>query len=184
VVFQFESNIFQHLEFRNQINNLKIDIPKSKIKNPMATLQQIEQFTAQKHIAVAGISRTPHKFGNSVFKELKKQGYTVYPISLHMTEFEGLACFKEISSLPGDVGSIIINTKPKQTKILLEEARKKGIRNIWLQQGAADKETILASKEATDNVITEHCLLMFTKPSHFMHRTHAFFKKTFGQYPK
>ena len=150
----------------------------------MASLQQIEQFTAQKHIAVAGISRTPHKFGNSVFKELKKQGYTVYPISLHVAEFEGIACYKDIASLPVEVGSIIINTKPEQTKILLAEARKKGIRNIWLQQGSADKETIQAVKNATDNVIAGHCILMFTKPSHFMHRTHAFFKKTFGQFPR
>jgi uncharacterized protein len=150
----------------------------------MVTLQQIEQFTAEKHIAVAGISRTPHKFGNSVFKELKKQGYTVYPVSLHLNEFEGITCFKDIASLPGEIGSIIINTKSEQTKILLQEARLKGIKNIWLQQGSADKETILSLKNATDNVISGHCLLMFTKPSHFMHRTHSFFKKTFGQYPK
>jgi uncharacterized protein len=150
----------------------------------MATLQQIEQFTAQKHIAVAGISRTPHKFGNSVFKELKKQGYTPYPISLHLSEFEGIACYKDIASLPSEVGSIIINTKSEATKVLLEEARAKGIKNIWLQQGSADKETILAANNSADNVISGHCLLMFTKPSHFMHRTHAFFTKTFGKYPK
>lgn len=150
----------------------------------MATLQQIEQFTAQKHIAVAGISRTQHKFGNSVFKELKKQGYTPYPISMHLAEFEGIACYKDIASLPAEVGSIIINTKSEATKVLLAEARAKGIKNIWLQQGSADKETILATKDATDNVISGQCLLMFTKPSHFMHRTHAFFNKAFGKYPK
>jgi uncharacterized protein len=149
----------------------------------MPSLHQIEQFTAEKHIAVAGISRTPHKFGNSVFKELKKQGYFVYPVSLHLNEFEGVTCYKDIASLPAEVGSIIINTKPEQTRVLLSEARKKGIVNIWLQQGAADKETIASLTNATDNVISGHCLLMFTKPSHFMHRTHAFFKKTFGKYP-
>ena len=149
----------------------------------MVRLNKIVEFTAQKHIAVAGISRTLHKFGNSLFKELKKQGYTVYPISLHITEFEGVACYKDIASLPPEVGSIVISTKPEQTKLLLEEARKKGIRNIWLQQGSTDNETSEAVKNATDNVITGQCLMMFTKPSHFMHRTHAFFKKTFGQYP-
>jgi uncharacterized protein len=150
----------------------------------MVTLQQIEQFTAEKHIAVAGISRTPHKFGNAVFKELKKQGYIVYPISLHMDEFEGVQCFKTIDSLPAEVGAIIINTKPDKTKILLAEARQKGIRNIWLQQGSTGKEIVESLSKATDNVITGHCLLMFAKPSHFMHRTHGFFKKMFGQYPK
>ncbi|NVO21127.1 MAG: CoA-binding protein [Bacteroidetes bacterium] len=150
----------------------------------MASLQQIEQFTAQKHIAVAGISRTPHKFGNSVFKELKKQGYNVYPVSLHLNEFEGVSCYKDIASLPDQVSSIIINTKPAVTAHLLADARNKGIQNIWLQQGAADKEMISSLAGATDNLISGHCLLMFTKPSHFMHRTHAFLSKVFGSFPK
>ncbi|MBK7172479.1 MAG: CoA-binding protein [Bacteroidales bacterium] len=150
----------------------------------MATLQQIEQFTAQHHIAIAGISRTPHKFGNNVAKELIKQGYTIYPISLHLTEFEGKTCYKSIDDLPDKVTSIFISTKAVQTKELLAEVKKKGIQHIWLQQGSADAELLLSVKDAKENIISGLCLLMFTKPAHFMHRTHAFFKKTFGSYPK
>jgi uncharacterized protein len=149
----------------------------------MANLHQIEQFTAQKHIAVAGISRTPHKFANNAFKELKNKGYILYPISLHLNEFEGITCYKNIASLPEEVTAIFISTKPDQTSKLLEEACAKGIHNIWLQQGSANKETILAASSAEKNIITQHCILMFTKPAHFIHRTHAFFKKLFGQYP-
>ncbi len=46
----------------------------------MATLQQIEQFTAQHHIAIAGISRTPHKFGNNCGKRTNET--RIYHISL------------------------------------------------------------------------------------------------------
>lgn len=149
----------------------------------MANISNIREFTSQKHIAVAGISRTPHKFGNAAFKELKKKGYTMYPISHHLEEFEGVKCYNDVTSLPAEVTALLVSTKPDQTKILLDEARKKGIRNIWLQQGSVDKETIREVKEAGDNVVTGECILMFAEPAHFMHRTHAFFKKLVGNYP-
>jgi len=149
----------------------------------MANISNIRLFTSQTHIAVAGISRTPHKFGNAAFKELKKKGYTLYPISHHLEEFEGVKCYRDVSALPGDVTALLISTKPDQTRMLLDEARRKGISNIWLQQGSADKETIREVKEAGDNVITGECILMFAEPAHFMHRTHAFFKKLVGKYP-
>lgn len=149
----------------------------------MANISNIKQFTSQTHIAVAGISRTPHKFGNTAFKELKKKGYAMYPISHHLKEYEGEKCYNDVTSLPGEVTAILISTRPDQTKLLLDEARSKGIRNIWLQQGSADKETIREVIDAGDNVITGECILMFAEPAHFMHRTHAFFRKMFGTYP-
>jgi uncharacterized protein len=149
----------------------------------MATLTQIEQFVAQRHIAVAGISRNLHKFGNSIFKELQKKEYILYPISKHLQEFEGVRCYPDIASLPSEVTAIIINTKPEQSAILLKEAEAKGIRQIWLQQGAANDEIIAAIKNSSANIISKHCILMFAKPEHLMHKTHILFKKLFGTYP-
>ncbi len=149
----------------------------------MATLQQIEQFTAQPHIAIAGISRTPHKFGNNAAKELIKQGYTIYPISLHLTEFEGKTCYKSIDDLPDKVTSIFISTKAVQTKELLVEAQKKGIQHIWLQQGSADAELLLSVKDAKENIISGLCLLMFTKPPHLCTARTHFSKRLLAAIP-
>jgi len=150
----------------------------------MATLEQIHAFTSQKHIAVAGISRTAHKFGNSAFKELKQKDYVLYPISQHLPDFQGTKCFSGIDALPPDVTALLICTKPEQSRKLVAEARAKGIMNIWLQQGAADKELLDELRGSPGNVITGECILMYSQPAHFMHRTHAFFKKLFGMYPK
>jgi predicted CoA-binding protein len=149
----------------------------------MTSLSKIRQFTSQQHIAVAGVSRTPGKFGNNAFKELKQKGYSLYPVTPYLDEIEGVRCFRDISSLPDEVTALLISTKPDQSEILLEEARRKGIRNIWFQQGSASKRTIEEVKNSGDNIITGECILMFTEPSHFIHRSHAFFKKLFGSYP-
>jgi uncharacterized protein len=149
----------------------------------MATLAQINQFVAQRHTAVVGISRNPRKFGNAIFKELQKQGYSLYPISKHMKEFEGVPCYPDIASLPAEVSAIVINTKPKQTAVLLKEAEAKGITQIWLQQGAENKEILATIQKNEINIISKQCILMFAKPEHFMHKTHIVFKKLFGTYP-
>lgn len=150
----------------------------------METLQKIEQFVAQRHIAVAGISRNPGKFGNAIFKELKKQGYTLYPISQHMTEFEGEKCYPDIASLPELVSGIVINTKAEQTKILLQQSKDKGISNIWLQQGSSNASIQADAASMDRNVITGQCILMFAHPTHFIHRAHRFMNKLIGKYPK
>ncbi len=108
----------------------------------MATIEAINNFTSQKNIAVAGVSRKKQKFGNAIYKELIKRGYNVYPVNPNLNEYEGKICYKDINSLPDEVTGIVINTKPETTKKLIKEAEAKGIKNIWLQQGSADKETI------------------------------------------
>lgn len=150
----------------------------------MASIQKIEQFIAQRHIAVAGISRNPGKFGNAIFKELKKQGYTLYPISRHLTEFEGENCYPDVSSLPAEVSGIVISTKPEQTEIILKQAQEKGINNIWLQQGASNKKIVAYIVNSDQNVITGQCILMFAYPTHFMHQAHVFVNKLVGCYPR
>src|SRR5205809_4537098 len=47
----------------------------------MADRRIIDDFLAQRRIAVAGVSRNPHKFGNVLFRELKQRGYDVLPLN-------------------------------------------------------------------------------------------------------
>lgn len=150
----------------------------------MATLQKIEQFIAQRHIAVVGISENPRKFGNAIYKELKKQGYSLYPISRHLTEYEGENCYPDVASLPAEVSGIVVVTKPEQTEIIVKQALEKGISNIWLQQGSTNARIVAATANGENNVISGQCIIMFAHPTHFMHRAHIFVNKLVGKYPR
>jgi len=150
----------------------------------MATLKSINEFVSQKNIAVAGVSRKKQKFGNTIFAELTKKGYNVYPVNPDLDEYDGKKCFKEIASLPKNVSAIVINTKPTISKVLVEEAVLKGIRNIWLQQGSADKETIALTGKSNSNIITKECIIMYAEPVNGFHKFHRWLKKSFGNYPK
>lgn len=150
----------------------------------MTTLQSIEAFTAQKNIAVAGVSRKKQKFGNAIYKEMAKKGYNVYPVNPNLKEYDGKKCYKDIASLPEEVTAIIINTKTETTKELVAEAKGKGIKHLWLQQGAADKETLNNLPDNGTNFITKECIMMFAGEVKGIHGFHKWLKKSFGSYPK
>jgi uncharacterized protein len=150
----------------------------------MTTMQSVNEFMAQKNIAVVGVSRKKQKFGNAIYKELEKKGFALYPVNPNMEEYNGNKCYPDISSLPAEVTAIVINTKPDITKKLIEEACSKGIKHIWLQQGSADKETVESSQKSDANIISKQCVIMFAEPANGIHGFHKWINKTFGLLPK
>lgn len=150
----------------------------------MATLESINEFLAQEHIAVAGVSRKKQKFGNAIYKELNKKGYHVYPINPKLDEYDKKKCYHNIHDLPAEVTAIIINTKNDTTVKLLEESKEQGLKHIWLQQGCADKKTLSSIEKEESNIISEKCIMMFANPVKGIHGFHRWLTKAFGSYPK
>ena len=77
----------------------------------MTKVPSINQFFSEGKIAVAGVSRTRHKFGNAIFKELRKRGFDVVPVHPHIDDYEGQRCYHTLDELPEEVSAIVINTK-------------------------------------------------------------------------
>ena len=149
----------------------------------MTSKTLVEDFLSEQKIAVVGISRSKNKFGNAIYRELKKKGYTLFPVNPNMDEFEGDKCFSSLSSVPEQVDALIINIPPKNTKAIVEEAKTIGIHKIWMQQGSESVEAIKFCNENNIEVITGECVLMFAEPAAFFHRAHRWVNKITGKLP-
>ena len=147
------------------------------------TKDKIDQFFSSKKYAVIGVSEDTKKFGNSLFKEMTKAGYDTTPVNPKLGEFEGKKCYASVSDLPEDIDAVLITTKPKHTIKVIKEAEEKGIKNIWLQQGAEDQDCINYLENSDINAIYKKCGIMFANPKG-IHGFHAFLSKLFGTYPK
>jgi predicted CoA-binding protein len=147
------------------------------------TKEKIDQFFASKQIAVIGVSENKAKFGGAVFKELTKAGFNMIPVNSHLHEFEGKKCYASVTDLPAETDAIIVVTNPEQTLNVIKEAENRGIKQIWLQQGAENQEIIDYVDKKNMNVIYKKCAIMFSHPKGF-HGFHAFLTKLFGKYPK
>jgi len=143
----------------------------------------VEEFLAQKKIAVVGVSRKKTKFGNAIYKELKQKGYQVYPINPNMDAFEGNACYPDLLSLPEKVDAVVINVPPVQTEKVVKEAKEAGINKVWLQQGSQSEAAIKFCEENGIDCVSNECILMFAQPSAFIHRAHKWVWGVLGKLP-
>jgi len=143
----------------------------------------VEDFLAQKKIAVVGVSRKKTKFGNAIYKELKQKGYLVFPINPHITVFEGGTCYPDLLSLPEKVDAVVINVPPIQTEKVVREAREAGINKVWLQQGSQSEDAVKFCEENGIDCVSNECILMFAQPSAFIHRAHKWVWGVLGKLP-
>ncbi len=108
----------------------------------------IKQSMLEKKIwAVIGANNDPDKFGNIIYKRLKSEGYTVYPVNPVYDSVEGDKCYPDLTSLPEKPEVLDMVVSPKRGKAFIEEAAKLGIKNIWLQPGTYDQELLKLIEE-------------------------------------
>jgi uncharacterized protein len=144
--------------------------------------KKIDQFMACNKFAVAGVSRNKNKFGNVVFRELKKKDYDIVPVNPNMETFSGETCYKSIADLPPGIEGLIVTTRPAASLEIIKEALGKGIKNIFLQQGAQNSEVIEFAGRNGINLVCGQCILMFAKPAG-IHKFHERIAKFFRFYP-
>ncbi|MFP4059773.1 MAG: CoA-binding protein [Bacteroidota bacterium] len=150
----------------------------------MTKKEKIQAFLSTREFAIAGVSRNKQKFGYTVFNELSKKGYTVYPINPNTDEIDGHKCYRSIKELPGNVNRLLIMT-PKGSAIkIINEANTRGFDYIWFNQKSESKEALRMTRNDNTKIITNECILMFADPVEGFHKFHRFVRKVFGKLPK
>jgi uncharacterized protein len=150
----------------------------------MITKEQISEFYSQPQIAMIGVSRNKKKFGYVAYNELKTKGYNVVPVNSYADTIDDAVCYKNIETLPGEVTGAVVLTHKKETIGVVEQLIKKGIKQIWIQQGSQTNEAIELAKKNYVNVITGKCIIMFSEPATGMHKFHKNLLGFFGRLPK
>ncbi|MCP4600858.1 MAG: CoA-binding protein [Proteobacteria bacterium] len=117
------------------------------------TDKKIGLFLSQTSFAVAGASTNPEKYGNKVVRVYKQNDRTVYPLNPKADEVEGLKAYPDIASVPESSLALSVVTPPRITLNVVEEALKLGVRHIWMQPGAENKEAIEKAESAGAIVI-------------------------------
>ena len=149
----------------------------------MVTRQIVDEFLAQKTLALAGASRSGKKFGNVVLKELRTKGYRVLPVHPAAPELEGERAYPSLAALPERPGGLIVVLPPSEAERVVSEAAAAGITRVWLQQGAESPAALASCAEHGLTVVHGHCILMFAEPAVFYHRVHRFIAGLFRKLP-
>ena len=129
---------------------------------------KVQDFLAQKRIAVAGVSRdkSHHPVGNVIYHRLKTTGHEVFAVNPHMQTFEGDRCYPDLQSIPGGVDGVVIITRPTTTQRIVRDCNEAGVRRVWMHQSMGKGTSV--SSEAVEychqhdiSVIAGACPMMY-----------------------
>src|ERR1700746_2307001 len=97
-----------------------------------ASLETIEDFLAQKRIAIGGISRDSASDSAKLFEELSRRGYDVVPVNSKTAEVEGRRCFARIQDIQPPVDAVLLMTSPEVTETVVHDCAEAGVRRVWM----------------------------------------------------
>ena len=120
----------------------------------------IKEFMSQKRFAVVGATNNTEKYGNQIFKNLKKRGYEVYPVNPNMKEIEGTKCYATISEVPAKIDVVDFVVPPSATETVLKECLELGLNRIWLQPGSESEAAITFCHENNLKVVHGVCVML------------------------
>lgn len=151
---------------------------------------KVQDFLAQKRIAVAGVSRdkSHHPAGNLIYQRLKRTGHDVFPVNPNMQSFEGDRCYPNLQSIPGGVDGVVVITRPEVTQHIVRDCDAAGVRRVWMHESLAKGSSV--SPEAVEycrqhniNVIAGACPMMFGDGVDFGHKCMRWIMGVSGKLP-
>jgi hypothetical protein len=152
---------------------------------------KVNDFLAQKRIAVAGVSRDGghHAVGNLIYRRLKTTGHDVFAVNPHMQTFEGDRCYPDLKSIPGGVEGVVIITRPEVTEQIVHDCADAGVHRVWMHQsmtrnGSSVSPAAVEYCEAHDiSVIAGACPMMFGPGADVAHSCMRWMLKLTGGLP-
>jgi predicted CoA-binding protein len=152
-----------------------------------ASLDTIEDFLAQKRIAIVGLSRDDKHFSGMLFEELSGRGYDMVPVNPHTTEIRGRRCFARLQDVQPPPDAVLLMTSPAVSEMVVRDCAEAGIRRVWMYRaggdGAVSAEAIKFCRANRIEVVPGECPFMFL-PRAGIHRIHGFVRKIMGSYPR
>lgn len=123
----------------------------------------LEEQMLEKNIwAVIGANQNRDKYGNMIYRKLKRKNYQVYAVNPMYNEIEGDKCYPDLSSLPVVPEVINFVVSPKRTIDFLKEAADLGVKYVWFQPGTHNETNLqLASDLGLQYVLA--CVLVATR---------------------
>ena len=143
---------------------------------PTTLDSKVQDFLAQKRIAVAGVSRnnSRHTAGNLIYRRLKMTGHDVFPVNPHMQTFEGDRCYPDLSSIPGGIDGVVIVTRPDVTEDIAHQCIDAGVQRVWIHQSLAKGSSVSQAaveycRQHEISVIAGACPMMYGDNVDFGH---------------
>lgn len=117
----------------------------------------IDDFLAQKEIAVVGVSDKRDTGCNGAYKRFKEAGYAVHAVNPRIASFEGDPCYPDLKSIPEKPDAVFILANPKVTDQIVQQCVELGITRVWMHCLMGTKPGLAASMTSVSPEAVRMC---------------------------
>jgi predicted CoA-binding protein len=117
----------------------------------------VQDFLAQKKIAIVGVSDKRETGCNLNYKKFKDNGYQVYAVNPRITTYDGTPCYPDLKSIPEKVDAVFILASPKVTDQIVQQCVDLGIQHVWMHCMMGTKPGLVAGMTSVSSEAVEKC---------------------------
>ena len=117
----------------------------------------VQDFLAQKKIAVVGVSDKRDTGCNLAYKKFKENGYQVYAVNPRISTYDGQTCYANLKSIPEKVDAVFILTSPNVTEQIVQQCVDLGVKHVWMHCMMGTKPGLQAGASSVSQPAVEMC---------------------------
>jgi uncharacterized protein len=117
----------------------------------------VQEFLAQKHIAIVGVSDKRETGCNLAYRKFKEAGYTVSAVNPRLSSFQGEPCYPDLKSIPVKPDAVFTLTNPKVTEQIVQQCVELGIPHVWMHCLMGTKAGAAASLTSVSQEAVSMC---------------------------
>ena len=117
----------------------------------------LQNFFAQRVIAVVGVSNKRETGCNLNYKKFKESGYRVYAVNPRITTYDGAPCYPDLKSIPERPDAVFMLTSPQVTEQIVQQCVELGIKHVWMHCMMGTKPGLVKSMTSVSQSAVEMC---------------------------
>jgi uncharacterized protein len=117
----------------------------------------VQDFLAQKVIAVVGVSDQRETGANRNYKTFKQHGYRVYAVNPRISTFDGSPCYLDLKSIPEKPDAVFMLTSPRVTDQIVQQCVDLEVQHVWMHCMMGTKPGLLMSSTSVSPSAVEVC---------------------------
>ena len=114
-------------------------------------------------IALVGATDNESKYGHTIFLDLKRKGYRVYPVNPRRDTVQGEKAYSKLADIPEPPTIVNFVIPPRFTLHVLKQCLELGLMNVFIQPGAESPEVMEFIQENGFNYLANACIMVETR---------------------
>jgi predicted CoA-binding protein len=111
-------------------------------------------------VAIVGATDDPAKYGYVIYRDLKRKGFSIFPVNRNRETVDGDEAFKQLADIPKAPTVVNIVVPPEATEQVLQQCLELGLMNMWLQPGTESAANLTFLQKHPFNYLANACIMV------------------------